>query len=61
MRAVDAAIRPSLALGVGQTENGVLNVVLGLEQGFLTVDPSDASVGVKQRVQSLFLGLNIKL
>jgi len=61
VRALDAAIRPSLALGVGQTENGVLNVVLGLEQGFLTVDPSDASVGVKQRVQSLFLGLNIKL
>jgi hypothetical protein len=61
VRAVDAAIRPSLALVVGGTDNGSLVAVVGLEQGFLTVDPSDASVGVQQRVQGLFLGLNINL
>jgi hypothetical protein len=46
---------------MGETDNGSLVAVVGLEQGFLTVDPSDASVGVQQRIQGLFLGLNLHL
>jgi hypothetical protein len=61
IRPWDVALRPSVALVIGGSESTALEMVCGFEQGLLSVDPSDAAVGLEQRVQGVFLGLNVQL
>lgn len=61
IRRYDVFIRPGFSFRLINSDHNPLSLSVAFEQGLLTVDPSDASNGLRQRVRGVNWGLSLEL